>query len=174
MSFDESDNIQLVERAVAGDPEAFGMLFEAHYSMIYGFAYRMCFTREDAEDVAQETFIKAARSLNGCKQHTTFKQWLYRIALNTCHDRNRSRARGERTMAAYAEHDHQEHVADYSPVHEALEGLEESLRQAVTLVYMEGMSHADAAAVLDCAEATVSWRIFVAKRKLKRLMGGGR
>jgi len=171
MSFNEGEETQLVERAAAGNNEAFAALFEAYYSMINGFAYRMCFIREDAQDVAQETFIKAARSLQSFNKRTSFKQWLYRIALNTCHDRNRSQVRKERIATAYAEEGQTLEVADYSFVHRALESLDESLRLTITLVYMEGMSHADAASVLGCAEATMSWRIFMARRKLKRLIG---
>jgi len=172
MSFHEGEEKQLVERAAAGNHEAFGALFEAYYSMIYGFAYRMCFLKEDAQDAAQETFIKAARSLKNFNCRTSFKQWLYRIALNTCHDRNRSQMRQERIAAAYAEEGQASEAADYSSVHRALDSLDESQRLTITLVYMEGMSHADAASVLGCAETTVSWRIFMARRKLKRLIGG--
>ena len=63
-----------------------------------------------------------------------------------------------------------ERRADFGPVHEALAVLAEDMRHAVVLVYYEGMNHAEAAGILGCAETTVSWRIFRAKRQLKRLL----
>lgn len=172
MASDEGEETILIERAVAGDAAAFSELFNRYYSMIHAFAYRLCFDKADAQDVAQDTFVKVARSLGSFRKESSFKHWLYRIALNTTHDRNRSRSRlGEAVEEFAVESSSPGRPADFTAVHEALGGLPEDLRQAVTLVYLEGMSHSEAARVLRCAETTVSWRIFKAKRRLKKALG---
>jgi len=174
MSPEQGSDTELVAGALAGDTEAFTALFERYYSMIYAFAYRLCFNKEDAQDVAQETFVRAARSLGSFEKKASFKPWLYRIAVNASHDANRSLKRKERVAGVLAGvEEEQERLPDFSGLHRALEALPENLREAVALVFFEGMNHATAAQVLGCAETTVSWRIFTAKRKLKRLLEVG-
>ena len=69
-----------------------------------------------------------------------------------------------------AENRNEEWPADFGAVHEALGSLADELRQAIVLVYYEGMNHAQAARICACAETTISWRVFMAKRKLKKLL----
>jgi RNA polymerase sigma-70 factor (ECF subfamily) len=172
MAFDEGEEIQFIERAMAGDAEAFSELFRGYYPMIYSFAYRLCFDKGDAQDVAQETFVKAARSLGRFRRESSFKHWLYQIALNTGHDRNRSQSRRTKMAEEYlVSMETLESPQDHTEVHAALAELPEDLRRAVTLVFFEGMNHGQAARVLGCAETTVSWRIFRAKRRLKNKLG---
>lgn len=173
MPSDESEEQQLIDRAKEGDGDAFTELFHRYYTMIYAFAYRLCFDKADAQDVAQETFVKAARSLASFRQESSFKQWLYRIALNCGHDRNRSHGRRNRLAEAVGDDTPERSSKDFTELHEALENLPEDWRQAVTLVFFEGMSHAEAGRVMRCAEATVSWKIFMAKRKMKGLLVQG-
>lgn len=170
MSLEKVSDKDLVNEALGGDGDAFSELFNRYYTMIYAFAYRMCLSREDAEDVAQETFVKAARALGSLKKDG-FKAWIYRIALNCCHDSNRMLGRKQRVAEAIAAGALEEKSGeDFGRVSEALAELASDQRKAVTLVFMEGMTHAEAAAVLGCAETTVSWRLYRAKRKLKRIL----
>jgi RNA polymerase sigma-70 factor (ECF subfamily) len=160
------DEVTLVARARNGDDAAFEQLFERFYPMIYAFSYRACLDQAAAQDIAQEAFIKAARSLEGFRDGASFKPWIYRIATNTALDWRRARVRQDRLEEALQASAGGSH-SDHSAVTEALEGLPAELRIAVALVFYEGMNHAEAASVLGCAETTVSWRIFRAKRKLK-------
>ena len=169
MVFDEGEESNLIDRAAAGEAEAFSALFHRYYSMIHSFAYRLCFDKDDAQDVAQETFVKMARSLAGFRRQSSLKHWLYRIALNASHDRNRALSRRSHATDAYEESlNSPERPADHTVVHQALHSLPEDLRQAVTLVFFEGLNHAEAARIVGCAETTISWRLFMAKRRLKR------
>ncbi len=171
MSLEQGGDTELVKEALAGDADAFSELFERHYSMIYAFAYRLCFDKGDAQDVAQETFVKAARSLGSFHGKSSFKQWLYRIALNASHDSNRRLNRKERLAEVLSGAQRNfERGADYTGLQCALEKLPDDLRETVTLVYYEGMNHAEAARILGCAETTVSWRILRAKRRLKSFL----
>lgn len=173
MTLENGTDAELVDGALAGDAEAFSELFNRYYPMIHAFAYRLCFDKSEAEDVVQETFVKAARSLESCR--TAFRPWLYRIALNACHDCNRSHARKTRLAEALAgttEETEPPAPAEASRLEEAVQALPPEQRESVTLVYMEGLTHAEAATVLQCAETTISWRLFKARRRLKQQLKG--
>lgn len=171
----QADDDSLAQLAANGDETAFTMLFERHYRMIHAFAHRICLDATLAEDVAQETFVKAARELVKRSFCGAFKPWLYRIAKNGAMDLIRRRQREAR---------HLQHEIGSGPeisaatdaTHEkltaALTRLAPELRAAVALVYFDGLNHAEAAAALGCAETTVSWRIFQAKRKLRHWLSG--
>jgi RNA polymerase sigma-70 factor (ECF subfamily) len=76
----------LVTRAAAGDSTAFQTLVERHRSMVYRVAYQFAGNHHDAEDIAQEVFIKVYRSLDRFRQDAQLTSWLYRIAMNACID----------------------------------------------------------------------------------------
>jgi RNA polymerase sigma-70 factor (ECF subfamily) len=167
------DERTTVEAAIAGDAAAFAELFRQFYPMIHAFAYRLTLNSADAQDIAQETFVKAARTLGGYAPDGPFRNWLYRICANTARDWRRREARRSRTAQVAqwrAEADGAERAPDFDEARAALEALSPDLRSAVALVFFEEMSHAEAACVLGCAETTVSWRIFQAKRKLKKAL----
>ena len=167
------DEEALALDAKAGDAEAFAEIFRCFYAMVFALAYRLSLNRADAQDIAQETFIKASRAIRDYEPEGVLKNWLYRICANTARDwQRRSRRRGEMEDAVRIERDAagSEREGDYDEAMVALGGLTAELRAAVVLIYFEEMSHGEAARVLGCAEATVSWRIFQAKRKLKKAL----
>ena len=79
----------LISRAAGGDPTAFQTLVEQHRSMVYRVAYQFAGNHHDAEDIAQEVFIKVYRSLDRFRQDAQLTSWLYRIAMNACIDHRR-------------------------------------------------------------------------------------
>jgi RNA polymerase sigma-70 factor (ECF subfamily) len=169
----------LLHEAAQGHTGAFAELFRRHYPAIYAFAYRISLCRSDAEDIAQETFVQAARSLAGFRGDASFKNWLYSIAANRSRDRHRQRARRDRldeqlsTLAATDSGTMDSESAAsgaHAAVREALAALSQDRRTAVALVYYEGLNHAEAARVLGCAESTISWRLFRAKHQLKKAL----
>jgi len=172
MVSDEDDSI-LCDRARGGCEQSFAALFHRHHTALHAFVFRLCLDASGAEDIVQDAFIKAARSLAGFRGEASFRNWLYRIAMNTTRDWQRSAIR-QKQAAEELEMDAgvaaTERRADFGQVHEALAALAEEMRHAVVLVYYEGMNHAQAARVLGCAETTVSWRIFRARRQLKELL----
>lgn len=166
-----TEDAHLAARAADGCPAAFTELFNRYYPMIHAFAYRLSLCPGEAADIAQDTFIHAARAITGFRREASFRNWLYAIATNKSRDRYRGRARRERIVREWSAL--QSDTSESEPhgaaiVREALADLPPELREAVTLVYYEGMNHADAARVAGCAETTVSWRIFRAKQKLKK------
>ena len=82
-------DIDLVNRAAAGDQSAFHLLVERHRAMVYRVAYQFAGNHHDAEDIAQEVFIKVYRSLDRFRQDAQLTSWMYRITMNACIDHKR-------------------------------------------------------------------------------------
>lgn len=167
-----------------GNHTAFAALIRAHQQMIHSLTYRMTGSMADCQDLAQETFIRAYRQLDSYQGNSKFSSWLYRIAVNACLDWQKRERRREQVHQDWSEeHFHQpgsqEGVAGDDlgrQVQAALMKLPEKQRAAIALTVYSGHNHAEAAKILGCSEATVSWRIFAARRKLKKLLsakGGG-
>jgi RNA polymerase sigma-70 factor (ECF subfamily) len=127
----------------------------------------------DAEDLAQETFIHAYQHLEQFRSDARFSSWLYRIAVNQCLNWRKRAERQSRLHQEFA-HDAPSAQSRIDPrtqqVQEALLELSPKQRAAVILTCYDGLSHAEAARALGCSETTVSWRVFAAKRKLKRIL----
>ncbi len=161
---------QLALRAARGDEAAFGALLEREYHRIYRLAMRLCDNPADAEDLTQEVCIKLARVIGQFEGRSQFTTWLYRIVLNGAKDLVRQR-RPTETMETHhhptSSGETQEADVALRDVLAYLEACGGQLRETVLLVYGEGLTHAEAAAVLDCAESTVSWRLHKLKDLLK-------
>ena len=137
----------------------------------------------DAEDLAQETFIRAYRQIGAYRAASKFSTWLYRIAINVCLTwRERETLRVE-VHANWADRDGG-HGADGESgpngselggrVHAALLKLPLKQRAAIVLTVYDGLNHAEAAKVLGCSETTVSWRVFIARKRLKGWLAAAR
>ena len=164
----------LVARARNGDASSFEQLVKRHYLKVYGLAYRLCGQREDAQDVAQEAFVKAAASIRQFRGESAFTTWLYRITVNVATDHRRQRHRQYEAKQKFASEQMilNGHAEGRDEVWMALQRLPPLERDAVVLTVVEDLSHAEAAKVLGCAETTVSWRIFMAKQTLKKWLQG--
>jgi len=163
----------LVQHALDGEAAAFATLFGRYHGAIRQFAYRVVLNEHAADDVAQESFITAARRLASLRDGQAFAAWLYRIAANVARNHVRSsRAHERKVAAAVAEcADAGDAPSRDGRAEEALAAMDElpaKQREAVALVLLDNLSHAEAARRLGCAESTVSWRLFCAKRTLRR------
>jgi RNA polymerase sigma-70 factor (ECF subfamily) len=167
---------ELVLQTQSGSPAAFETLIRIHQRMIHSLTYRMTGSPVDAEDLAQETFIRAYEQIGTFRGTSKFSTWLYRIAVNTCLNWRQSEARRFHLHKNCAEEISAQHLnGENSPAHtqssqqvqEALLKLPAKQRAAIVLTIYDGLNHAEAAQVLGCSETTVSWRVFAARRKLK-------
>ena len=167
----------LVLQCQNGSPEAFESLIRNHQCMIHSLTFRMTGSLADAEDLAQETFIRAYEQIGSYHGASKFSTWLYRIALNTCLNWRRHESRRSRLHANCADTlAEQQAEAEVAPVEAetnrqvqaALLKLPARQRAAIVLTVYDGLNHAEAARTLGCSETTVSWRVFAARRKLKR------
>jgi RNA polymerase sigma-70 factor (ECF subfamily) len=130
-------------------------------------------SQADAEDLAQETFIHAYQHLDGFRAEARFSSWLYRIAVNQCLNWQKRRQRLDQLHKEWGAQDREPSGDDSGrsqQVQEALLKLPPKQRAAVILTAYDGLTHAEAAAALGCSETTVSWRLFAARGKLKRLL----
>src|SRR5690606_11086351 len=80
ISVESSDDAALIEGALSGEEAAFAALFDRYYAAIHAFAYRLALCAGEADDIAQDTFVQAARALPGFRRDASFKNWLYTIA----------------------------------------------------------------------------------------------
>lgn len=174
-------DIDLVLQSQKGDPAAFEALVRTHQHMVHSLTFRMTGSLADAEDLAQEAFIRAYEQIGTFHGSSKFSTWLYRIAVNTCLNWKQSEARrfqlhtrAAEEMSAQLGGDESSLAASTSEVQIALLKLPAKQRAAIVLTIYDGMNHAEAAQVLGCSETTISWRVFAAKRKLKKLLTTGR
>ena len=174
---DEASDLVLVGRARDGDRRAFGELVERHYGFVYRVAYRWCGNKPDAEDIAQEVCARLGRAIRSFQGGAKFTSWLYTLTLNAARDMKRKSLRETVKAEAFGIHALVSggEAAEAEPdraeaLWAAVRQLPDKQRDAVLLVYGEGLSHAEASDVMGSAEATVSWHIHEAKKRLKVLM----
>ncbi len=167
----------LVLQSQNGSPAAFETLIRNHQTVIHALTYRMTGSPADAEDLAQETFIRAYEQIGSYRRNAKFSTWLYSIAVHACLNWRRNEARRFRAQANCAGEmaGHQTETGISPAENElgqqaqaALMKLPAKQRAAMVLTIYDGLNHAEAAKILGCSETTVSWRVFAAKKKLKR------
>ena len=177
-----TDEEALIRAAQAGDGDAFEQLLERHYDTLYRFAYKWCGSRLDAEDVTQQACLKLARGLDQYRFDAAFTSWLYRVVVNCAKDWARSQGRHagepvESVAEGYAgtasADDAVEHQAFLWQLLQKLDGLPEGIKETLLLVHAEGLSHGEAAAVLQVKESTVSWRLHEFRKHYRLALEGG-
>jgi RNA polymerase sigma-70 factor, ECF subfamily len=187
---DDTDQ-QLVQRVQAGDKAAFNLLVLKYQHRVLKLVSRFVSDAAEAEDVAQEAFIKAYRALASFRGDSAFYTWLYRIAINTAKNALVSSRRRPVDFdldlqdpeqydrhARLKESDTPEGVLLTEEIRDvvekAMEQLPEDLRTAIVLRELEGLSYEEIAEAMDCPVGTVRSRIFRAReaidRKLKPLL----
>jgi RNA polymerase sigma-70 factor (ECF subfamily) len=174
---------ELVEAARAGEVEAFSALVRRHQRRIYRLAAHMLRNAAEAEDVAQETFVRAYGALDRFDGRSEPFTWMYRIAVNL--SLNTIRARKAKRVATTTDDPKVAgELVERRPSHadpaarsadrelagalaEAIDELSETLRTTLVLVCVDGLSHAEAAAILGAPEGTIAWRVHEARKKLR-------
>ncbi|MGH7993605.1 MAG: RNA polymerase sigma factor [Limisphaerales bacterium] len=172
----------LVLQSQNGNTSAFEALMRNHQQMVHALTFRMTGSPADAEDLAQETFLRAYGQIGSFNGDSKFSTWLYSIAVHACLNWRRDEARRFQAYVNCAnEFSVQRTAAEPAPAEAemaqraqaALLKLPAKQRAAVVLTIYDGLTHAEAAKVLRCPETTVSWRVFSAKKKLKRWLAAG-
>jgi RNA polymerase sigma-70 factor (ECF subfamily) len=180
----ESSDALAVERTRAGDPDGFRILVQRHSRSVFRLAYRMLGNEADAEDVVQETFMRAYRQLDSYESRSAFNTWLYRIAANYALDLLRARKRLAGRYATLQEEDEidrfesvasaepgQDRVLYGTQIRERLDAalgeLSDQERTAFLLRHFEGKSIDEIGDVLGTAASATKNSIFRAVRKLR-------
>ncbi len=181
--------VTLVERSRAGEREAFATLVEAHADRIYSYLYHMLGDPAEAEDLAQETFVRAWEALKDFRGGAAFSTWLYRIATNLAIDalRRRKRRPQAESLDAAVETDDGEmdrQVPDparpvedqlaarqlQQAVWEAVAELSPKLRAVLLMYDFQQLTYEQIAAALGIPIGTVKSRLFNARQQLKKLI----
>jgi RNA polymerase sigma-70 factor (ECF subfamily) len=178
---------ELVDRAREGDAHAFGQLVRRHQPRIHRLAMHLLRDRAEAEDVAQETFLRAYRALARFDGRSEPYTWFYRITINLSLNTIRSRKSRRTTsegddgrLDALRSEQHSDAAAPpadaarhqlYRALAQGIDELSDTLRTTLVLVCIDGRSHEEAAAILGAPEGTIAWRVHEARRKLKEYMG---
>jgi len=185
----ELTDAAFVTKARAGDSDAFRVLVERHGRSLFRLAFRMTGNEQDAEDVVQESFLRAYKQLARFDDRASFGTWLYRIAANCSLDLLRSRKRRS---------EHQEQAADAGPevedavvslpsadpsperlalsgevrerLTEAMNDLSATERTAFVLRHFEGMCVEDVSRVLECQPGAAKHSVVRAVQKLRRAL----
>jgi len=160
----------LLPAAMAGDHRAFEALLRRHYDRIHGLAWQLTGSRADADDIAQDVCCTLVEKIAGFRREAKFGTWLCGIVFNACRDfRRRKRSfKGftERlaVIAGLARGPDGRDLHDALWLKSAIARLKPVYRDTVILVAGQQLSHAEAAAILGVAEATISWRMHEARR----------
>ncbi len=184
-----SDKEKLIlSKAKNGDIEAFEILIEEHQKKVFNIALKMLGNYHDANEIAQEAFIKAFKSIKGFKGNSSFSTWVYRIAVNVCLDELRKR---KKNKLIYIDDEIKNEDGEikrefpddtYAPetvaetneirrkVNSAISALPEEHRIVIILRDINGMSYGEISKITNSPEGTVKSRINRARNALKELL----
>jgi RNA polymerase sigma-70 factor (ECF subfamily) len=176
-----------LDRARGGDREAFGRLVRRHQRRVYAAALHILGNHSDADDVTQESFVRAYRGLSTFDGRADFSTWLYRITVNTALNALRGGKRGaalSQKSGAEAAHvggrpeslgtgssdpaQKAQQSAEVVRVFDAIADLSPSLRVTLILATVEDLPHKQIAEILEIPEGTVAWRVNEARRLLRQ------
>ena len=179
-------DLLLIKRSKEGDLRAFDLLIIKYQAKIIALARRWVVDIHIAEDVAQETFIKAFKSLHSFREDSAFYTWLYRIGTNTAKNyvisKNRKKENTESELKNEEEYASIEQITEETPedillanslkevINKALTDLPEEIRTAISLREFEGLSYDEIAKVLSCPVGTVRSRIFRGREELNKVI----
>lgn len=182
---------ELVAKAQEGDRRAFETLMRRHQRKMYGVAFGVLRSREDALDVVQDALVKVHRNLHRFEGNSSFYTWLYRIVRNACidHLRRKNRKREVEFDETFERNDEATFAGAGAltgllgeaaepgravarkeilcAVQSSLEELSENHRTVIVLREIEGLSYEEMATVMDCSKGTIMSRLFHARRKMQ-------
>jgi RNA polymerase sigma-70 factor, ECF subfamily len=179
----ERTDRELVTAAREGDAAAFGLLVRRHQRRVYRLAVHLLKSAAEAEDVTQDTFVRAYGALDRFDGRSEPFTWIYRICVNL--SLNALRSRKTRRASSPDDPRVEALLVDHRPASESpqrtsaekqlsraliegVDGLSDTLRTTLVLVCIDGLSHAEAGEVLGCPEGTVAWRVHEARKKLRQ------
>lgn len=169
---EEHGLIRLAQRGAADGRAAFARLVDTYYDRLYRWLYHLTHDRHTAEDLAQETFLKAFANLGRFHAGTNFRAWLFRIGHNNFVNHHRAAARRGETLPEQLADDEEgpleqaAHRETLARLAAAIEELPEDFRTAFVLRVDEGLSFREIAGVLNLTEETARWRVFKARQAL--------
>jgi RNA polymerase sigma factor (sigma-70 family) len=168
---------QLIEAIINGDARAYGQLVHRYKDLVYTLALRMLKHREEAEEVAQDAFIKVYKSLNKFKGDSKFSTWIYKVTYNTCLDRLKKNKKHYNDVAIDEFTEHKLETIDNALetmikeeksalIKRCIDKLPSESSYLLTLYYFEELSLDEMADIIGIAANTIKVKLFRARKKL--------
>ena len=175
VGYNAIDDLELVEQTKKGDSEAFSELVRRHQQVTYNLAYRYMRDATQAEDMAQEAFLKAFRLLRGFRGDSSFSTWLYRVTCSVClTELNRRKRRGEVELQpvhyknAAIQPSYTVDIPDH--IRRCVTKLSDRYAEIVTLYYLKGVSYDEIAETMDIPLGTLKTWMFRARKQLRGIV----
>ncbi len=172
------EDTELISRVLRGESAVFERLVRKYQDSVYGLTCRLLGENQDAEDAAQEVFLRAYRGLGAFEGRSKLSTWLYRIAYNLCTDRLRSRRQAkaleEEALMADGDADPESLALvaeERRAVRDAIRGLRDIYRNVIVLRYYQGLSAEEIEAVCGLPRKTVETRLYRARKALRKRLG---
>ena len=170
-----------IDSILNGDASAFAVLVDRYKDLVYTLTLRMMKHREEAEEAAQDTFIKVYKSLNKFKGDSKFSTWIYRVAYNTCLDRLKKNKRQQYTVAINEYTEHQvktlDNALDQIEAKEREQAIQDCLALLpsedsflLTLYYFEELSLDEIAKIVGLKPNNVKVKLFRSRKKLATIL----
>ena len=174
---DHRNDTYYIEQVLEGKINAFSFLVDRHKDKAYNLAFRICGNREEAEEIAQDAFIKAYRSLRNFRNKSSFSTWLFRIVYNTSISLVRSRKKGVLAIEEFPadavdflgiNRNEEEAAEDYrnSLINFALQKISEDDRGLITLYYYDDLDTEEISKVTGINKSGIKVRLFRARKKM--------
>jgi RNA polymerase sigma-70 factor (ECF subfamily) len=178
---DYKGDIYYIEQVLAGQNNAFSYIVDRHKNKAFNLAFRICGNHEEAEELAQDSFLKAYRALNSFKMKSSFATWFYRIVYNTAISHVRLKKKGVLSLEDFpadatdfigTNTNEEEAEKEYrnSLVNFALQKISEEERGLISLYYYEEMSTEDIADVTGISKSNIKVKLFRARQKMQEII----
>ncbi len=178
---DHTGDIEYIEKVLKGDSNEFRHLVDRYMDKAYNLSFRICGNHEEAEEIAQDSFLKAYRSLNGFRMKSSFATWLYRIVYNTAISHVRIKKRtvlsledfpadatdftADNTSEEEAEKEYRNSLINF-----ALQKIHEDERGLITLYYYEEMSTVEISELTGLSKQNVKIKLYRARKKMLEII----
>jgi RNA polymerase sigma factor (sigma-70 family) len=178
---DYKSDISCIEQVLQGKVNAYSYLVDRHKDKAFNLAFRICGNREEAEEIAQDAFVKAYRSLKNFKMKSSFATWLFRIVYNTAISLVRSRRKGVLSLEEFPadavdflniNKNEEEAADDYrnSLVNFALQKIPEEERGLITLYYYDEMDTEEISIITGINKSNIKVKLFRARQKMSEII----
>ena len=178
---DYKGDIYYIEQILAGNSNSFSYIVDRHKNKAYNLAFRICGNHQDAEELAQDSFVKAYRSLGGFKMKSSFATWLYRIVYNTAISHVRIKKKGVLSLEDFpadatdfigSNTSEEEAEREYrsSLVNFALQKIAEEERGLISLYYYDELSTDEISDITGITKSNIKVKLFRARQKMQEII----